>query len=405
VQNLPVGNILTIEELKAFRDSVGAAYTFTEDYSVYATATTDESSGNFYKEIYVQDGSDAIQLRMTNSGGLYEGDSVRIYLKGTTIDIFKGMFQLDGVDTDDNIIKQATGKSVTPAIRTLTNINPDADRGLLIEIADVEFDQASIGATWSDATTQQDINHNLLDCNLNSIIVRTSGYANFAEEIIPEFNGNFIGIVGIYTNELTPSLFTTLDLQLYIREPSELGFTEPRCTGGGTVTCDPLASMIEDFSTHGLNNTITGNCWNSEATDGSLRWSCKDNAGDKYAEASISGTSTSTNEMWMITPEITYSASADMLSFQSTHQNWNHDGLTVWVSSNYNGSNAGTATWTQLTATFAGTGDASGTWISSGNISLSSLGLSGIYHIGFKYNASGSGGQTTTYKIDNILIN
>ena len=82
VQTLPVGNILTVEELKAFRDSVGTAYTFTEDYSVYATATTDETSGNFYKEVYVQAGDHAIQLRLANSGGLYEGDSVRIYLKG-----------------------------------------------------------------------------------------------------------------------------------------------------------------------------------------------------------------------------------------------------------------------------------------------------------------------------------
>ena len=58
---------LTIEELKAFRDSVGAAYTFTEDYSVYATATTDETSGNFYKEVYVQAGNHAIQLRLVNA--------------------------------------------------------------------------------------------------------------------------------------------------------------------------------------------------------------------------------------------------------------------------------------------------------------------------------------------------
>ena len=69
VNTLPVGNVLTVEELKAFRDSVGTAYTFTEDYSVYATATTDESSGNFYKEVYVQAGSDAIQLRLVNAGG------------------------------------------------------------------------------------------------------------------------------------------------------------------------------------------------------------------------------------------------------------------------------------------------------------------------------------------------
>ena len=44
------------------------------------------------------------------------------------------MFQLDGVDVDNNIIKQATGKHVTPALRTITTINPDADRGLLVHL-------------------------------------------------------------------------------------------------------------------------------------------------------------------------------------------------------------------------------------------------------------------------------
>ena len=49
------------------------------------------------------------------------------------------MFQLDGVDVDNNIIKQATGKHVTPALRTITTINPDADRGLLVQFENVEF--------------------------------------------------------------------------------------------------------------------------------------------------------------------------------------------------------------------------------------------------------------------------
>ncbi len=391
VPTIPEGNVITIADLKAMYST--SAVEITEDYSIYATATTDESSGNFYKEVYVQDATGAIQLRLTNSGGIYQGDSVRIYLNGTTLDNYNGMMQLDNVDTDNNIIKQATGKTVAPLVKTIDQLTA-ADQAMLIQLEDVEFAATSLGATWANAATQSSVNHDLVDCSgINTVLVRTSGYANFADDLIPELNGTFIGILGVYNT----------DLQLYVREPSDLNFVNPRCTGGGSVICNPVNGLNEDFNAQVINNPLDADCWNTESTDGTLRWACKDDAGNKYAEASILGTSTSTNEMWVVSPEIIYSGS-DALTFQTTHAGYNHDGLTVWVSTDYNGSNAATATWTQLTATFAGSGDASGTWVNSGTIDLTGLGLSGNYVIGFKYNASGVGGQTTTYKLDNVIV-
>jgi len=392
VQTLPVGNILTVEELKAFRDSVGTAYTFTEDYSVYATATTDETSGNFYKEIYVQAGSDAIQLRLANSGGLYEGDSVRIYLKGTTIDIYRGMFQLDGVDVDNNIIKQATGKHVAPALRTITTINPDADRGLLVRFDDVEFEQASMGASWSNSVTQSDVNHNLLDCSLNALIVRTSGYANFADEIIPTLNGSLTGIVGIYTTETNPALFTTLDLQIYVRDTESADFTTTRCTSSGIP---PIIG--KDFN----DGSLTSGGWTTQLVNGTLNWTIGTIGGSYANMTNWNGSSNEINESWLISPSIDLSgATTPALSFNNAYS-YTGNALEVLVSTDYSGTgDPNVATWTSFTGgTVWSTG--SFAWVNSGPLNLSSFTQNGVY-VAFKYIGSASDGST--WEIDDIKI-
>ena len=392
VQTLLVGNILTVEELKAFRDSVGTAYTFTEDYSVYATATTDETSGNFYKEVYVQAGSDAIQLRLANSGGLYAGDSVRIALKGTTIDIYRGMFQLDGVDVDNNIIKQATGKYVAPVIRTITNINPDADRGLLVTFENVEFEQASMGSTWSDAVTESDVNHNILDCSLNALIVRTSGYANFADDSIPSLNGSLTGIVGIYSTETNPALFTTLDLQIYVLDAESADFTNTRCTSSGIP---PIIG--KDFN----DGSLTSGGWTTQLVNGTLNWTIGTIGGSYANMSNYNGSTNEINESWLISPSIDLSgATTPALSFNNAYS-YTGNALEVLVSTDYSGTgDPNLANWTSFTG---GAVWSTGffAWVNSGPLNLSSFTQNGVY-VAFKYVGSGSDGST--WEVDDIKI-
>ena len=72
--------------------------------------------------------------------------------------------------------------------------------------------------------------------------------------------------------------------------------------------------------------------------------------------------------------------------------------MEVLFSTDYNGTNPLTATWTPLPATLAQKSDADNTFISSGNVSLPvQAGKSGV--IAFKY--SGSNTESTSYRIDN----
>lgn len=393
VKKIPVGNILTITDVKAIYDSLGT-YTFTEDYSFYATATTDETSGNFYKEVYVQDGSSAIQLRLNFSGGLYEGDSVRVALKGTTIDRYKGMFQLSNVDVDDNVIKQATEKHVTPIVLTIPQISVDLLKyqGMLVQIDDVEFDINDVcgGATWSDAVGQSDVNHTILDCNNSPLIVRTSGYANFASEALPIGKGSLIAVIGVYSSDNT---LTSDEAQLYIREPGELTMTGTRCSG--SFNCPYLLKTFDDGS-------LVSGGWSTQLVTGSLNWTIGTFGGKSYANMSnYNGSSNEINESWLISPSIDLSGSTTpSFSFENAYS-YTGNPLDVLVSTNYDGTSApNTATWTSLAS---GASWSSGffAWVNSGNINMGAYKQAGVY-VAFKYIGSGTDGST--WEVDNIKI-
>lgn len=396
IPSIPEGKLITIDTLWAWY-AEGGSQSITEDYSLYGVITTDESTGSFYKEAYIQDGNRGIRLRMTASSSLTIGDSVRIYLKGTYLDMYNELIQLDSVNPDDNIIIQANGVSITPLNLDITDLSAIETIGTqdfytyqsrFIQLYGVEF--GSTGVTWADEVNQFSVNHNLNDCNGGSVLVRASGYANFAGDVVPSGNGTFIGIMGVFGT----------DVQMYARTPDELTMDGSRC---GAVSCDPVAALSETFASFTNGGTADEACWETVATVGSMKWSISNISGDNLAQGSILGTSDSSNEMWLISPELTF-ASSNVLSFQSAVQNWNHDGLSVYILTNYSG-NPNSATQTLVTgATIAGSSSSNNALVSSGNINISSFISSGNYRIAFKYNGSGVGGQTSTYKVDNVIL-
>lgn len=396
IPSIPEGQLINIDTLWAWY-AAGGSQSITEDYSLYAVVTTDESSGAFYKEAYIQDENRGIRLRFTSSSSLSVGDSIRVYLKGCYLDMYNELVQLDSVDPDNNIIIQANNTTITPinlsiadlgAIETVGTQDFYTYQSRFIQLDNVEF--GSTGVTWADAVNQYSVNHNLNDCSGNTVLLRASGYSNYAGDVVPSGNGTFYGIMGVYG----------VDVQMYARTPDELDMNGLRC---GAVVCDPVAAVSETFASFTSGSTANDQCWETIATVGSLVWTIDNISGDNLAQASILGTGDSSNEMWLVSPEITF-ASSNVLSFQSAVQNWNHDGLSVYILTNYSG-NPNSATQTLVTgATLAGSGSGNNTLVSSGNINISSFISSGNYRIGFKYNASGVGGQTSTYKVDNVIL-
>ena len=98
------------------------------------------------------------------------------------------------------------------------------------------------------------------------------------------------------------------------------------------------------------------------------------------------------------------------LNFYSALKYYAGDLLAVYVSTDYDGGDTPqTATWTELTsANIVSNSDpvdaASGyNYTESGDVDLTAYKSSSVY-IAFKYTGSGTGGQTTKYRVDNIKI-
>jgi Family of unknown function (DUF5689) len=374
-----VGDIITIAELKSLF-TLNPVH-FDSAMSVYAVVNSDENDGNFYKNVYVQDATGGLCLRLMNSGGLYIGDSIRIYLPGTVLAPYNGLMQLDSVDVDVNVVKQATLRHIEPLHLTIDQLDPVDHQSMLVQLDSVEFITAqAIGSTWADPVNQQSVNLDLEDCNGNQILVRTSGYANYAGQLIPQGKGSFLGVLGVFGS----------DLQLYARTVGEVLLNGPRCPG----------EELPFFSKNFQDQNLTSGGWTEQVVLGSTYWGVQDlgSAGNFYAYAN-NYTSGVAAETWLISPAIDITGVASpALSFQNAC-NFNGPLLEVYVSTDYQTGNApGTATWTAMSPVLSAGAYA---WVNSGLLDISAF-SSANFRVAFKYVGTDSDGRA--WEVDDIKV-
>lgn len=371
IKELPSGSVITIADLRNMW--VTQDIKITDDLSVYGVITMDESSGNIYKEAYIQDATGGIDLRLLSSGGLYEGDSVRVYLNGTIVSKYNQMLQLDSVDVDNNVIKQSTQQYRNPELITDISQITAAHQAQLIQLNNVQFSSADMGQTYADAQNQQSQNRMLEDANGNQIIVRTSGYANFAGDTVPSGNGTFIGVVSQYNN----------DLQLLIRRPSELSLNGQR-------------NVIKDFE----DQSITSGGWTVQTPIGSINWHVASFSNNYYGNMSnYVAPNNLAAESWLISPSYDFSNSTmPTLQFKSAYK-YNGPTMEVLISTDYDGVSApSTANWSPLSPILS---PGNFTWTNSGVVDLSAYTQASVY-IAFKYTGSNIDGST--WEVDDINI-
>lgn len=231
----------------------------TEDWIVSGIVISDDKEGNFYKQIIVQDSTAGILIRIDQTN-LYTdfpvGRKVFIKCKGLWVSDFEGLVQMGGtvdLTTDPQnpsldfipsslvsqyILKGKYNQFVTPLSLTINQLNPTY-QNMLVKLSDVEFDEAEIGEKYADAVTLSSENRKLVDCNGNEVFLRTSGYAQFANDTIP---GNSGSITVIYSEFRG-------DAQLYINSPKDVVFNNTnRCTGSGIINVVSIASIRSLYS-------------------------------------------------------------------------------------------------------------------------------------------------------------
>lgn len=400
----------TIAELKALH-SLGSFETITDDLIIKGTVVADDASGNLFQAFVIQDetGGIMVKIELSDSYTLYPvGREVYVKCKDLVLGDYNNLIQLGGFVTDDNqlgnILKVSDhlvrGAKVTPPaakVKTLAELNFE-DVNTLVTVTGVQFVDTAF--TYADPVTRTTYNRDVVDCNSVTLLVRTSGYATFAGEGLPNGNGSLTGVLGIFRD----------DLQFLVRDLNDVDMSGDRCDGGGTGGPDPcvggtvptVAGIDEDFQAGSNNDPVEVNGWTNYNVKGSRTWQFKEFDGNVYAQATAFNDSSPEMDIWLVTPLVEVSATASVLTFETATAFYTHDGLTASISTDFE-CDPTTATWVPLSATLAGASSASNAWVASGDVDLSAL-IGQKVAIGFHYVGSGTSGQTCTFRVDNVKL-
>lgn len=357
--------------ISAIRALYAGSTTALTSYSIKGVVTSDFNSQSVTgKNLFLQDATGGIAIRFAATHFFALGSEISIDVTGGLLGEFNGLLQIDGLNTSAATVVSNPG-DVTPRTATINEIltNAQAWESTLVKIDNAEFTGDSMYFGGEIVVTDAS----------GSMIMFTRSQAYFSHTALPTGK---VSITAILSEFNSP--------QLIIRNLSDV-------SGGGSGSSD----LNVDFSGLADNVDISLSGWANIAVKGTRKWRSQVDAGNTYAQATAFGDQAAEMESWLITPTIALDV-AKKITFESAYGFFVHDGLTVWISSNFDGSNVTGATWQQLTPTLATSSDTEGAFIPSGNIDLSAF--SGNVRVGFKYVGSGPGGQTTSWRVDTVKV-
>ncbi len=171
-------------------------------------------------------------------------------------------------------------------------------------------------------------------------------------------------------------------------------------------TSQIVTSLNEQFNGGTAESPWELNGWLNANVQGERYWNFKTRDSNNYAQASAYGATATNIEEWLVSPGINCSVDKSFSFFVNVGY-WKHNGLQVYVSTNFNGqaSSLLTATWTDVTSSFTiPTAPTSGfgTLASAGTLDLSAY-TGQIVYVLFKYTGDKTT-NTTTYQIDNVVV-
>lgn len=241
-------NVVSIADLKARYASTIASNGYVkieEDMQIKGVVTGNDYAGNIYQQIPVQDETGALVVGVSASalhGFLPEGQEILIDLKGLYIGGYGEQCQIGSVYTSPNTGKTGIGRmdrytwqkhfrligeaDAAKADALAEDFDPskltdasymEANAGKLMTIRRVSFlnaDGKSVfaPADGSVALTSNCANRALKEYSSKNIVVRTSTYADFAQEIIPEGTKDIKGIFTRYYDTWQILLRSTDDI-------------------------------------------------------------------------------------------------------------------------------------------------------------------------------------------------
>lgn len=248
----------SVDSVKGRFVSSGVNYQFTEDKTIVGIVTADDKSGNFYKQIVVQDSTGGIVLLLDGSS-IYTsypiGRRIAIKLKGLWVVQYKNLIQIAGSIAEDGsfngipsslydkfIIKGSYFHEVAPDTVSITQLNTSSlyYQNRLILIKNIEYQLSDAGKPFADGYNKFSLSRSIKDCSGHTLATYNSGFANFAYELTPSGNGSITCIYSVYSTSA----------QLLLRDPAmDLHLDSARCGGGGVLAGPGIANLRALFAT------------------------------------------------------------------------------------------------------------------------------------------------------------
>jgi len=195
-----------------------------EPYVIMGRVVSSDYTGNIYKAVYIEDGTAGITLAV-NATKLYEdvplGQQVAFTATGIYAGMYNNLLQLGGLgeyngapsmtfmskadfDSRFTLVGAPEPDAVKPAVVTIAELN-DAKAtaagkqkwmSRLVKIEGVSFTEGG-----AFAPNKTNTNRTVKDASGNTIIVRNSGYATFANETMPTGTGSVTGVLSFYGSD------------------------------------------------------------------------------------------------------------------------------------------------------------------------------------------------------------
>ncbi len=343
ITSFPEDNVWSVGQIL---DSLAnGAFTFNQDSQknaiVKGYVIADETGGNIYRTFYLR-GEDgkciAVYRKGSSEGGsddfnVKTGDHIGYKLYGSIISEYSKLPQIQVQEHDVNklivIYERGCDDKVRPISTTIEDINAGKHLCDLVKISDAQFEPYE-GLTYAEG--QNNTNRNLVTCSGEGIIVRTSGYASFAAEPLPEGRGTLTAIASVYN--------TTW--QMLIRNTSDVKMNDVRCGGGGDIMEMPYNQVFtSSFGTYTTFSVVGDQVWTIDYSTAVM----KGKVGNTFYE----------NEDWLISSPV-HIADVEhakaVVNYVAQYTGPDKD-VTAQISADYEyGDDPTNANWIDLNVTF-----------------------------------------------------
>lgn len=224
--------VITIEQLKSLY--TGKSTTIVDNVVIEAFVSSDDTDGNFYKTMTVQDQTSGIEIKlgMPNISTLYpQGCKVRVKCQGLTLGRYGDQINMGYNPTDKYETSFYPESNVTAIVQKIENAKPldpivissysqinQSMQGKLVKLEGVEFSSEDVNSTIADLSKRNTKNPmkstKLLFPDNNKVEVRTSAYARFANAKIPNESGSVVGVLSFFRGSPQLTICKISDVQL-----------------------------------------------------------------------------------------------------------------------------------------------------------------------------------------------